>query len=130
MQQIYRRTPMAKCDFNKVTLQLYWNHTITWVFSCKFATYFQKLFNKNISGWMLLQIASFHRVPQEYCTEYFWQIPRESSLKFQSSDFPGHRSTTASVTSRSSHWRCFVREGDLKNFAKLTRKHLCQSLFW
>ena len=23
MQQIYRRTPMPKCDFNKVALQLY-----------------------------------------------------------------------------------------------------------
>ena len=23
MQQIYRRTPMPKCDFNKVVLQLY-----------------------------------------------------------------------------------------------------------
>ena len=28
MQQIYRRTPMPKCDFNKVALQLYWNHTL------------------------------------------------------------------------------------------------------
>ena len=27
MQQIYRRTPMPKCDFNKVSQQLYWNHT-------------------------------------------------------------------------------------------------------
>ena len=25
MQQIYRRTPMRKCDFNKVAKQLYWN---------------------------------------------------------------------------------------------------------
>ena len=33
MQQIYRRTPMAKCDFNKVALQLYWNRTSAWVFS-------------------------------------------------------------------------------------------------
>ena len=37
MQQIYWRTPMPKCDFNKVALQLYWNHTSTWVFSCKFS---------------------------------------------------------------------------------------------
>ena len=35
-QQIYRRTPMPKCDFNKVAKQLYWNHTSAWVFSCKF----------------------------------------------------------------------------------------------
>ena len=27
MQQIYRGTPMLKCAFNKVPLQLYWNHT-------------------------------------------------------------------------------------------------------
>ena len=31
MHQIYGRTPMPKCDFNKVA----------WVFSCKFAAYFQ-----------------------------------------------------------------------------------------
>ena len=34
MQQIYWRTPMPKCDFNKFALQLYWNHTSAWVFSC------------------------------------------------------------------------------------------------
>ena len=43
--QIYIRTPMPKCDFNKVTLQLYWNHTSAWVFSSKLATYFQKTFS-------------------------------------------------------------------------------------
>ena len=52
MQQIYRRTPMPKCDlrtprpkcdFTKVAKQLYWNHTSVWVFSCKFA-YFQNTF--------------------------------------------------------------------------------------
>ena len=39
------RIPMSKCDFSKVTLQLYWNHTSTWVFSCKFAAYFQYTFS-------------------------------------------------------------------------------------
>ena len=37
MQQIYRRTPMQKCELNKVALA-----TSAWVFSCKFAAYFQK----------------------------------------------------------------------------------------
>ena len=38
-----------------VALQLYWNHTSAWVFSCKFAAYFQKTsFPKNISQWLLL----------------------------------------------------------------------------
>ena len=46
MQQIYRRIPTPKCDFNKVTLQLYWNHTSAWVFSCKFAAYFQNTFSQ------------------------------------------------------------------------------------
>ena len=44
MQQIYRRTTMLKCDFNKVVLQLYWNHTSAWVFYCKFAAYFHNIF--------------------------------------------------------------------------------------
>ena len=38
--EIYRTTPMPKCDFNKVAKQFYWNHTSAWVFSCNFATYF------------------------------------------------------------------------------------------
>ena len=33
-------------------------------------------------------------------------------------------------TERSSHQRCFVRKGVLRNFAKFTGKHLCQSLFF
>ena len=33
------------------------------------------------------------------------------------------------VLLRSSHWRCSVRKGVLRNFAKFTGKHLCQSLF-
>ena len=44
MRQIYRRTPMPKCDFKKVAKQLYWNHTSAWVFSCKFAAYIQNTF--------------------------------------------------------------------------------------
>ena len=34
------------------------------------------------------------------------------------------------ITFRSSHRRCSVRKDVLKNFAKLTGKHLCQSLFF
>ena len=45
IQQIYRRTAMPKCDFNKVALQLYWNHTSAWVFPCKFAACFQNTFS-------------------------------------------------------------------------------------
>ena len=45
MQHIYRRIPMPKSDFNKVSKQRYWNHTSAWVFSCKFAAYFQNTFS-------------------------------------------------------------------------------------
>ena len=31
MRLIYMRPPMPKCDFNKVALQLYWNHSSSWV---------------------------------------------------------------------------------------------------
>ena len=44
MQQIYGRTPIAKSDSIKFALQLYWTHTVVWVFSCKFAVYFQSNF--------------------------------------------------------------------------------------
>ena len=54
MQQMYRRTPLPKCDFNKVAKRLYWNHTLAWVFSCKFAACFENTFSKNTSGWLLL----------------------------------------------------------------------------
>ena len=47
IQQIYRRRPMPKCDFNKVALQLYCNSALawTWMLSCKFAAYFQNTFS-------------------------------------------------------------------------------------
>ena len=41
-QQIYRRTPMPKSDFNKVAK----HGTSAWLFSCKFAAYFQKTFSQ------------------------------------------------------------------------------------
>ena len=54
MQQIYRITPIPKCDFNKFALQLYWNRTSAWVLSCKFTAYFQNIFLKNTSGQLFL----------------------------------------------------------------------------
>ena len=47
---------MPNGDFNKVAKQLYLNHTSVWLFSCKFAAYFQTPFLKNISGKLLLDI--------------------------------------------------------------------------
>ena len=37
---------MPKYDFNKVALQLYWNHTSAWLVSCIFTAYFQNTFSR------------------------------------------------------------------------------------
>ena len=52
MQQIYRRTPMLKCDFNKVARQLYCNRTLTLLFPCTFAAYFQNTFFQEHFWWI------------------------------------------------------------------------------
>ena len=38
--------------------------------------------------------------------------------------------TFSDFIGRSSHRRCFVRKDVLRNIAKVTGKHLCQSLFF
>ena len=41
----FQRTPMPKCDFNKVA-----NHTLAWLLSCKFAAYFQIFLRTPLGG--------------------------------------------------------------------------------
>ena len=55
---------MPKCDFNKVALQLYWNHTLARVFSCKFAANFQTPFSRSTSGGLLLYFWSQSGLPK------------------------------------------------------------------
>ena len=62
---------MAKCDFNKIAKKFYWNHTCTWVFSCKSAVYFQNTFFKNTSKGLLLCCCSFKRT--------VWQMAKHHS---------------------------------------------------
>ena len=52
MQQIYRRTPMPKCDFNKVT-----KHGCSPV---NLLHIFRTHFPKNTSGWLLLEILNIY----------------------------------------------------------------------
>ena len=61
IQQIDRKTPLRKCDFNKVAMELYWNHTSGRVFSCKFAAYFQNTFSE----------------------EYLWTVAFEMTAAFE-----------------------------------------------
>ena len=74
MQQIYRRTPMPKCHFNAVALQLYLNHTSEWVFSCKCAAYFQNTFKNTSEGLLLTTIdLEFTSKSQHLAKFLFWK---------------------------------------------------------
>ena len=50
-QQIYRRTPMPKCDFNKVVTHWYGCSPVN------FLHIFRTLFPRNTSGWLFLRIS-------------------------------------------------------------------------
>ena len=41
---------MTKCNFNKVSLEFYWNGTLAWVFSYKCAPYWTPFPKKNFEG--------------------------------------------------------------------------------
>ena len=45
-----------KCHFKIVAKQGYWNRTCTWVFSRKFAAYFQNTCPKSTSGGLLMEV--------------------------------------------------------------------------
>lgn len=46
---------MSKCDFNKVSLQLFLNLTLICAFSCKIAVYFQSTFDTSLMIRILLE---------------------------------------------------------------------------
>ena len=59
MQQIYRRTSIPKCVFNKVALQFYWNHTSACSSACSSVNLlhiFRTPFLKDTSGWLPLKL--------------------------------------------------------------------------
>ena len=52
-----------------------------------------------------------------------------SQVLYLKNSFSGHACIYRQA-SRSSHLRCYIRGGVLRNFSKFTGKHLCQSLFF
>ena len=46
-------------------MQRYWNRTSAWVFSCKFAAYFQNTFFKNTSGRLFWKFALLQKWKKE-----------------------------------------------------------------
>ena len=65
MQQLYRTTPMPKCDFNKVETQLYLNHTSTSCSPVKLLHTFRIPFPKGTFGRLLLDIVA-HLFPMHH----------------------------------------------------------------
>ena len=82
MQQPYRRTPVPKCNFNKIVRQFYGNDASAWVFSYKFAVYFQKTFSlehlwrtgssrySQFVQFSYMNISHFIRLPFELLLNY------------------------------------------------------------
>ena len=71
MQQIYRRTSMLKCDFNKLALQFYWSHFSAWVFSYKFDAFFRTPLLRNTCG-------GSYKVPLNAC---LWKTVKQKRWK-------------------------------------------------
>ena len=84
----------------------------------------------------------FHKIPETFVTLSFlhksagcWLFCRTAPHNYFWTilgNFPGktNKQSRWCVIDRSSHWSCSVKKGVLKNFAKFTGKHLCQSLFF
>ena len=70
---------MAKCDFDKVAKQVYWNDTSAWVFCCKFAAYFQNTFS-----WEHLWSVASETIRQLLLISKFSQNVREYGAKIKS----------------------------------------------
>ena len=66
MQQIYRKTLITKCNFNKVAKQFYWARTLAWVFSCKLAVYFQSFFSEEHFWTAALYIEVSYKFIKKY----------------------------------------------------------------
>ena len=59
MHQSYGRTPMQKSYFNKVTRQLYWNHTLAWDSPVNMLHIFRTHFPYKTSGELILDLEPF-----------------------------------------------------------------------
>ena len=83
MWKIYWSTPTPKCDFTKVAnRQLYLNQTSAWVFSCKFAAYFQNTTFKNTTMRLPQTVwIKFFNV-NKYCLEWILTSKLRFELEF------------------------------------------------
>ena len=72
MQQIYRRIPVLKCDFNKVAFQLYWNYTRHECCPVNLLHIVRTSLPKNTSGRLLLEYQCWRIVAAQ--KKLFWLL--------------------------------------------------------
>ena len=82
------------------------------------APVFESLFNKAAD----LRACNFSKKRLKYCIIF-------KNILFYSRN-PPMAASEILITYRSSHQRCSVKKGVLRNFARFTEKDLCQSLFF
>ena len=83
MQQIYKRKPMPKCDFNKVVKQLYWNRTSAYVFSCKFNAYIRSTFSSELVKYKFFHVSIVKQNFKRFQSTYFWIIKKNHRKRVQ-----------------------------------------------
>ena len=94
--------------------------------------YVLKLNNRNTTVVLLSLLLTLNILLRTYFTPFYGA----SNVDFEQVNVycDGHNfkifSQLIQPFFKSSHQRCSVRKGVLRNFAKLTGKHLCQSLFF
>ena len=84
-----------------------------------------------------LFIISYSKVKSAFpgCNYFIFDRIRRKCTIFRNGNFSRFHPTIAVLliyfcqNFRSSHQKCSIKKGVLKNFAKFTGKHLCQSLF-
>ena len=98
---------------------------------------FYEIFRFNVEKRFLLQDMVGGRgagvppaPPFLYGPEYKTQESKLEKLQILICSNDKYQDVDSECLCRSSHWRCSVRKGVLRDFAKLTGKYLCQGLFF
>ena len=129
MQQIYRRTPTLKCDFNKVALQL-WRYasvtSLTTIDMCQgWAFVEMELLVKIESGFQPMTIFTKSSILEVWKgSEYASKCNRWILIYYSAVSLPVFESDI----SRNSHPEVFLEKGVLKICSKFTGEHPCQSV--
>ena len=89
----------------------------------------KSLIKKNCIGFVLYLVAGLSN-EAVYITHFFMPFAIHLLYTFFKKKCITLIFKALKVTFACSHWSCSVHRGVLKTFAKFTRKHLCQSVFF